>query len=76
LERLAPQNEIFADDVSFVAIAGARHDFRIVTRQSDVTGTAANDSDIVLLMTEELGFTKIPQKFSVGYSESLAFLRN
>lgn len=75
LERLALQNRIFADDVSFVGIAGAKHDFRIVTRQSDIPGAAALDSDIVRLMTEELGFTLLPPKFSVGYAESLAFLR-
>ena len=75
LERLALQNEIFADDVSFVGIAGAKHDFRIVTRQSDIVGVAASESDIVSLMTEELGFALLPSKFSVGYAESLAFRR-
>lgn len=75
LQRLALQNEIFADDVSFVGIAGAKHDFRIVSRQSDIVGVAASESDIVRLMTEELGFVLLPAKFSVGYVESLAFLR-
>ena len=74
-ERLALQNEIFAGDVFFVGIAGAKHDFRIVTRQSDITGVAASESDIVRLMNEELGFVLFPAKFSVGYAESLAFLR-
>lgn len=75
LQRLALQNEIFADDVSFVGIAGAKHDFRIVTRQSDIVGVAASESDIVGLMTQELGFVLLPAKFSVGYVDSLAFLR-
>ncbi|MEY4569114.1 MAG: hypothetical protein RLZZ398_553 [Verrucomicrobiota bacterium] len=34
LERLQLQNEIFADRVSFVGVAGERHRARIVTRQS------------------------------------------
>ena len=76
LERLAHQNEIFADDVSFVGVAGARNDFRIVTRQSDIPGTPASDEEIVLLMTGELGFLQLPPGFSVGYSESLAFFRD
>jgi hypothetical protein len=75
LERLNLQNRIFADDVSFVGIAGAKHDFRIVTRQSDIPGGAATDPEIIQLMTGELGFTLLPRKFSVGYAESLAFLR-
>ena len=76
LERLAHQNEIFADDVCFVGIAGARNDFRIVTRQSDIPGSTASIAEIVLLMTGELGFLQLPSRFSVGYSESLAFLRD
>lgn len=75
LERLVLQNEIFADDVSYVGIAGAKYDFRIVTRQSDIAGVAASESDIVSLMTEELGFILLSSKFSVGYVESLAFSR-
>ncbi|MDA7888207.1 hypothetical protein N9A86_02340 [Akkermansiaceae bacterium] len=76
LSRLDLQNEIFADDVTFVGIAGLKHDCRIVTRQSDIPGVSASNEDIIRLMTQELGFILLPPKFSVGYLESLAFLRD
>ena len=76
LSRLALQNEIFADDVTFVGVAGPKHDCRIVTRQSDIPGVSASDDEIINLMSKELGFKLLPPRYSVGYSESLAFLRD
>lgn len=73
--RLSLQNEIFGDSISYVGLAGERYHPRIVTRQIDVPGIAANDSEIIGMMTGELGFTLLPQKFSIGYADSLAFFR-
>ncbi len=75
LERLQLQNEIFADGVSFVGVAGDRNRARIVTRQPHIRGEHATPDEIVLLMTEELGFRLLPERFSVGYAHSLAFVR-
>lgn len=76
LERLVLQNEIFADRVSFVGIAGERFKPRIVTRQPHIPGEAATPGEIVHLMTAELEFRQLPERFSVGYADSLAFLRD
>ncbi len=75
LERLLLQNEIFADRVSFVGVAGERHKPRIVTRQPHVRGEDATPDEIISLMTVELGFRLLPERFSVGYVDSLAFVR-
>ncbi len=75
LERLQLQNEIFADRVSFVGVAGERHRARIVTRQPHIRREHATPDEIVFLMTAELGFRLLPERFSVGYSDSLAFVR-
>lgn len=75
LERLQLQNEIFADRVSFVGVAGERHRARIVTRQPHIRGEDATRDEIVFLMTAELGFRLLPERFSVGYADSLAFVR-
>lgn len=74
LERLQIQNEIFSDRVSFVGVAGERHRARIVTRQPHIRGEHATPDEIVSLMTVELGFRRLPQCFSVGYADSLAFV--
>ena len=74
LERLQLQNEIFADLVSFVGVAGERHRPRIVTRQPHIRGEDATPDEIIFLMTE-LGFRPLPERFSVGYADSLAFIR-
>lgn len=76
LERLAIQNDIFADRVTFVGIAAARHRARIVTRQPDVPGEVAEPAEIIRMMTEELGFSRLPERFSIGYENSLAFIRD
>ncbi|GAA5121236.1 hypothetical protein JIN84_00440 [Luteolibacter yonseiensis] len=74
LERLLLQNEIFADRVSFVGVAGERHRPRIVTRQPHIRGEDATPDEIVFLMAE-LGFQPLPARFSIGYADSLAFIR-
>lgn len=75
LERLLLQNEVFADHVSFVGVAGERVRPRIVTRQPHVRGEDASTEEIIHLMTAELGFKLLPQRFSIGYADSLAFIR-
>lgn len=75
LERLQLQNEIFADRISFVGMAGERHRARIVTRQPHIRGEHATPNDIVSMMTTELGFRLLSRRFSVGYADSLAFVR-
>ena len=32
-------------------------------------------AEIIFLMTAELGFRQLPERFSVGYADSLAFIR-
>jgi len=75
-DRLILQNEIFADRVSFVGIGGKRENPLIITRQPDMPGTAANEKAIVRMMTVELGFSLLSPRFSVGYENSLAFVRD
>ena len=70
-----PQNEIFADWVSLVGVAGSRCNSRIVTRQPHIRGDAATPDEIIRLMTDELGFRQLPARFLVGYFDSLAFIR-
>jgi hypothetical protein len=76
LERLVLQNEIFADRLSFVGVAGERIRPRIVTRQPHVRGECATRDEISHLMTAELGFRLLAERFSVGYADSLAFIRD
>lgn len=76
LERLILQNELFADTVSFVGVAGTRRQPRIVTRQPHLMGDGATREEIVTLMVDELGFRLLPERYSVGYADSLAFLRD
>ena len=76
LERLAIQNEIFADRVTFVGIAAERHRARIVTRQPDIPGEAAEPAEIIRMMEKEIGFSLLPKRFSIGYENSLAFIRD
>lgn len=76
LERLILQNELFADTVSFVGVAGTRRQPRIVTRQPHLAGEGASREEIISLMVEELGFRLLPDRYSVGYVDSLAFLRD
>jgi len=75
LKRLRLQNEIFLDQVTFVGVGGHRNHSTIITRQPDIPGEPADPSEIILLMTRELGFEILPARFSVGYQDSLAFIR-
>ncbi len=76
LERLSLQNELFADRVTFAGVGGERYRPRIITRQPHIRGEHASPEEIVHLMTAELGFRKLPKRFSIGYADSLAFIRN
>jgi len=67
---------LFADSIKFVCIAGKRLKPRIVTRQPHVEGDGAAPDEIIWLMVEELGFRQLPERFSVGYADSLAFVKN
>src|SRR5690606_36091262 len=73
--RLMLQNEVFADQVAFVGIAGGPYSPRIVTRQVDIAGEPASTEEVTHLMTVELGFSCLPERFFVGYADSLAFVR-
>lgn len=75
LDRLLLQNDIFADEVKFVGVGGDRPKPRIVTRQPHIKGVGATPEEIGHLMTTELGFRQLPQRFSVGYADALAFIR-
>ena len=76
LERLTLQNELFADSIKFVGIAGTRLNPRILTRQPHIEGEGAAPEEIISMMVEDLGFRQLPERFSVGYADSLAFVRN
>jgi hypothetical protein len=60
LERLILQNEIFGNTLSFVGLGGKPDSRRIITRQNIVVGRPARWEEIIRLMVEELGFTKLP----------------
>lgn len=76
LERMIHQNELFADTVSFVGVGGDRRQPRIITRQSHLAGEAASRQEIITMMVEELNFRRLPECYSVGYADSLAFIRD
>lgn len=75
LERLLLQNELFGDEVTFVGIGGERNQPTIITRQPDIPGDFAEIAEIIYLMTREFGFELLPARFSIGYANSLAFIR-
>jgi len=75
LDRLELQNQVFADQVEFVGVGGTRSQPRIITRQPDVPGIEASADEISHMMVELLGFTRLPASCSVGYQDSLAFIR-
>jgi hypothetical protein len=76
LKRLILQNEIFADNVSFVGLGGEPDNRRIITRQNIVEGRPARWEEIIRLMVEELGFTKLRHNHGIGYEDSYAFVRD
>lgn len=75
-DRLLLQNEIFADRVTLVGIGGERGNPLIITRQPDIPGIAASEKAIIRMMTVELGFVLLSPRYSVGYENSLAFVRD
>ncbi len=76
LERLILQNEIFADNLSFVGVCGESDGRRIITRQNIVEGRAGRWEEIVRLMVDELGFSKLRHNHGIGYDDSYAFVRD
>ncbi|MEO8616211.1 MAG: hypothetical protein ABI600_13785 [Luteolibacter sp.] len=75
LERLRLQNQVFSDQVTFVGIGGHRNHPTIITRQPHILGEPADPSEIIQLMTQDIGFELLPSRFSVGYQDSLGFIR-
>lgn len=75
LKRLILQNEIFADNVSFVGLGGEPGGRRLITRQNIVEGKPARWEEIIRLMVEELGFKKLRHNHGIGYEDSYAFMR-
>lgn len=76
LARLMLQNEVFGDSLTFVGLGGDRNARRIITRQNIVVGRAARWEEIIKLMVEELGFTKLRHNHGIGYDDSYAFVRD
>ena len=76
LERLILQNEIFGNTLSFVGLGGKPDSRRIITRQNIVVGRPARWEEIIGLMVEELGFTKLRHNHGIGYEDSYAFVRD
>ena len=76
LERLRLQNELFADNIRFVGLGGDAGGRRIVTRQQIVEGRSGRWEEIVRLMVDELGFTKLRHNHGIGYEDSYAFVRD
>ena len=70
------QNEIFADNITFVGVAGTRQQARIMTRQSHLLGEGADCEEIISMMVDGLDFKLLQSRYSVGYADSLAFLRD
>ncbi|MFT3991585.1 MAG: hypothetical protein QM680_09250 [Luteolibacter sp.] len=68
------QNEIFGDQVTFVGIGGDVHQWRIITRQPDIAGEEASVEEIRWMMGE-LDFDALSSRFSVGYADSMGFVR-
>lgn len=75
LERLILHNEVFGEFTGFVGIGGVSNHRRIITRQERVKGREARWEEIVRLMVDELGFTKLRHNFGIGYEGSYAFVR-
>jgi hypothetical protein len=76
LERLILQNEVFGNTLSFVGLGGKPDSRRIITRQNIVVGRAARWEEIIRLMVQELGFTKLRHNHGIGYEDSYAFVRD
>ena len=57
-------------------MGGDKDGRRIITRQNIVVGRAARWEEIIGLMVEELGFTKLRHNHGIGYGDSYAFVRD
>lgn len=76
LDRLMLHNEVFGEFTRFVGIGGLANNRRIVTRQERVKGREARWDEIVRLMVDELGFTKLRHNHGIGYEDSYGFIRD
>jgi hypothetical protein len=76
LERQALHNQVFADNIRFVGVAGEPYFRRIVTRQPHIRGRAASWEQIIRLMVDELGFRKLRHNYGIGYEDSYGFIRD
>jgi len=76
LDRLITHNEVFGQFTSFVGIGGQRYHRRIITRQPRVVGCQASWEEIIRLMVDDLGFTKLRSNYGIGYEESYGFIRD
>jgi hypothetical protein len=76
LERQELHNQVFADTIRFVGVAGDPYFRRIVTRQSHIHGRAASWEQIIRLMVDELGFRKLRHNYGIGYEDSYGFVRD
>ncbi len=76
LNRLALQDGIFGFAIRFVGLGGDAGNRRIITRQNIVRGRPARWEEIIRLMVDELGFTKLRHNHGIGYEDSYAFVRD
>ena len=76
LDRLILHNEVFGEFTSFVGVGGRPNNRRIITRQNRVKGREARWDEIVRLMVDDLGFTKLRHNFGIGYEDSYGFIRD
>lgn len=76
LDRLILHNEVFGEFTSFVGVGGMPNNRRIITRQNRVKGREARWDEIVRLMVDDLGFTKLRHNFGIGYEDSYGFIRD
>lgn len=75
LERLLLQNKVFGDQITFVGVGGEHNRCRIITRQPHVEGQEAS-VDVIEEGMGFLGFERLPERFCVGYAESMTFIRD
>ena len=75
LERLILHNDVFGDFTTFVGIGGLPNNRRIITRQDRVNGREAGWEEVIHMMVDDLGFTKLRHNFGIGYKDSFAFVR-
>jgi hypothetical protein len=74
LDRLILHNEVFGEFTRFVGIGGLPNNRRIITRQERIKGREARWDEIVRLMVDDLGFTKLRHNFGIGYEDSYGFI--